>query len=567
MKRAVGFLIGVTSFLLAGSVVLANDIPQPYMEDVTYYLDEETGLVRVEYHDREETAQVEIQAEDVPSKFIPVDAAEGSYRTLDELYSRFPGTRDQNPYGTCWAFSTVALAEFDMIQNHGMSSSVDYSELGLAYYSYWTAEDKLGNFNGDYRYVPADSEKGVANSGNQILAMDTLAAWKGLVSENALPYSNMNSVLNYGLDSSFVTTDQDVVLTDGYAIDIKNNPDAVKNAVKKYGAASINYYSSEDLYHNVNGYTTYYYPYDYPINHAVTIVGWDDNFSTSNFAGYIPSKPGAWLIRNSWTTYTGMSMYSYFWMSYEDQSIEEYAYVMDFVPGSTYDNNYQHDGASSECYFNVDAAANVFTAKNPDGYTSELLSAVMIKHPYAGTARTYKIRIYTGIKDSSDPTSGTLQKRAVTSVTLNNSGIFTVELEEPVPLKPGETFAVVVSSENGPTAFVYENTYDMKYTDSDGIIKPWYSTTAHADDGETFFYSGGQWYDISVSTRNGIVTVSGVGNARIKALTKNTAAKTYTISYDLNGGDNHKANPNRYCSDLGTITLKNPTREGYYFQG
>lgn len=33
-------------------------------------------------------------------------------QTLDDYY---PEVRDQNPYGTCWAFSSMGLAEFDLI--------------------------------------------------------------------------------------------------------------------------------------------------------------------------------------------------------------------------------------------------------------------------------------------------------------------------------------------------------------------------------------------------------------------------------------------------------------------
>ena len=38
----------------------------------------------------------------------------------------------------------------------------------------------------------------------------------------------------------------------------------------------------------------------YQVNHMVSIVGWDDNYSKDNFnSAHKPSKDGAWLIRNS----------------------------------------------------------------------------------------------------------------------------------------------------------------------------------------------------------------------------------------------------------------------------
>ena len=36
-------------------------------------------------------------------------------------------------------------------------------------------------------------------------------------------------------------------------------------------------------------------------NHAVTIGGWDDNYSVNNFmTGNRPQNNGAWLVKNSW---------------------------------------------------------------------------------------------------------------------------------------------------------------------------------------------------------------------------------------------------------------------------
>lgn len=60
---------------------------------------------------------------------------------MNNLYDSYPSTRNQNPYGTCWAFSSIGLAEFDLINdsikgNGTVDSSIDLSELQLAYFTY-----------------------------------------------------------------------------------------------------------------------------------------------------------------------------------------------------------------------------------------------------------------------------------------------------------------------------------------------------------------------------------------------------------------------------------------------
>jgi C1A family cysteine protease len=52
------------------------------------------------------------------------------------------------------------------------------------------------------------------------------------------------------------------------------------------------------------------------INHAVLIVGWDDNYSRNNFID-TPNHDGAWLVKNSWGTYFGDD--GYYWLSYDDE--------------------------------------------------------------------------------------------------------------------------------------------------------------------------------------------------------------------------------------------------------
>ena len=49
-----------------------------------------------------------------------------SYPDDMETYNqRYPNNRNQNPYGTCWTFSSIGLAEFDLINDGNFDKSID----------------------------------------------------------------------------------------------------------------------------------------------------------------------------------------------------------------------------------------------------------------------------------------------------------------------------------------------------------------------------------------------------------------------------------------------------------
>ena len=57
-------------------------------------------------------------------------------------------------------------------------------------------------------------------------------------------------------------------------------------------------------------------------NHAITIVGWDDEYDfTDSSLSVKPNAPGAWLIKNSWSDEYGDN--GYFYISYEDNSLTQ----------------------------------------------------------------------------------------------------------------------------------------------------------------------------------------------------------------------------------------------------
>lgn len=99
-----------------------------------------------------------------------------------------------------------------------------------------------------------------------------------------------------------------------------------------YDAHTARFRLSEEADAKVYIDTTHYAQYTdsvyASVNHAVTIVGWDDNYSADNFpADHRPPADGAWIVRNSWGADYGND--GYFYLSYYDQTIcgpESYEY-------------------------------------------------------------------------------------------------------------------------------------------------------------------------------------------------------------------------------------------------
>lgn len=202
--------------------------------------------------------------------------------SVEDIKSKYPDNRNQNPYGTCWAFSSLGLAEFDLINDGAADKNIDLSELALAYYTYNSVTDPLGGTVGDTaKYYNENSDYSYLNrGGNYQYSSRRLAQWIG-ATENTVPYSKANDTIKQGLSGEFAYSYKDAHLHNVYQINIKENTSGVKEAIMEHGAVGVMYYHSDynmswsrksDCY-------TYYDTARAGGGHAVMIVGWNDNFS------------------------------------------------------------------------------------------------------------------------------------------------------------------------------------------------------------------------------------------------------------------------------------------------
>lgn len=451
-----------------------------------------------------------------------------TYRDLPSSYildkEQYPALRDQGNYGTCWAFAAIGLSEFDLISKNLADKSLNLSELQLAYFTYNSAVDPLGGTLGDQNIYHNDNatNKYLDVGGTYQYAIRRLAQWSGAVKESDVPYTTdfINNVLANGLGDEYAYSKDVAHLENAYVMSLKNNTDDVKAAIIDHGAVGIQYYhNSSAIRFAPNGDYTYYDTATSGYSHNVMIVGYDDTYSKDNFKQSTqPEKDGAWLIRNSW----GDGYMSYFWMSYENASLSDAAWVFEMNnPNGEdyYDNNYQLDGGLFtdtvlQRYVGNDmTCANIFTVQNNAKITSEELKAVSLS--FTKTANVhYTIEIYTDLQ-SDNPYSGVKQEAATTEGTTSYAGYYTIPLNKAVNLKKGSRFAILVT----PDKYALDMDYGYNTTGKDGTGYSWECPVTQYD---------GNSYVINRDAKR--ETKWTLGNFCIKAFTDNNYEEKRDIS-------------------------------------
>ena len=211
--------------------------------------------------------------------------------------------RDQGTANTCWTFATM-----DAIQSV-------WAKMGFQKTSY--SEENLANCHG-FDVLKDDG-------GNSDMAMAYLSRFSGPVYETSDPY--VNNPL--GTCNTLISkSDKEALISE--AIYLPKDVQTIKQMVYRYGGVvtAMSWWQLKvPTYYNPATFSVFMKsPYaGNVVDHAVTIVGWDDSFVVSNSSGDNPSGPGAWIIKNT----TGTAKYDggYFYASYEDCHIGSYATV------------------------------------------------------------------------------------------------------------------------------------------------------------------------------------------------------------------------------------------------
>lgn len=520
--------------------------------------------------------------------------------------------KDQSIYGTCWAFAEINGAESSKLIRGGEES--DYSEEQLAYFFYHRQGDPLGNTDGDKNIYQWDEEDYRDYGGNSIFAAEFLTTWSGVTTEENIPYGETPNI-----DKAY---EAEEVISSYHLIESTIVREA-KYAIYNEGPMSLTYYDDEKFL-SADGMSYYDPVHENDVNHAVSIVGWDDNYSKENFGLHKPQKDGAWIAKNSWGEAFGDK--GYFYISYENKACFD-SITVDYMPRDTYKYNYFYDGAvglEAEELKYGDAIANIYQAKGDGDY--EIIEAVGLTD--YSVDKSFEVSIYSDLTDPTDPYSGVL--RNITYCSTTYEGYETFPLWEGVVVPNGSLYSVVILArsdmapavetdvdygwlraesqreENQSFYFSEKNgwqdmaekdgcfriqamTNDYDYTMNEVPVSdikcnpeqltlksqetyqmkldtaPSYATE---NLGEITWFSSDE--GVATVNANGMVKAVGGGKCTISASVGElygecSVTVPYKITYELNGGKNNSANPTDYYKQ--TVKLKNPTRAGYTFSG
>jgi len=368
--------------------------------------------------------------------------------------------KNQGKDGSCWAFSSIASLESYILGKEG--ESYDFSENNMK-----NLVSK--NYSQGFDLTPDDG-------GNAFISTAYLSRWSGPVNESEDPYTDSSSYSPTGLSVQ-------KHVHEALFLPKKTEPldnEVLKNAIMEYGAVYSTMYWNTGYYQQRN--YAYRYTGNLSVNHAVTIVGWDNSFDRNNFT-QVPPGDGAFIAKNSWGDTWGED--GYFYISYYDTKLgynENAAFTAESQ--NNYDHIYQYDPLgwiiSKEYEGSLVAwGGNVFSSER-----NETLEAIGFYTTDLNTA--YEIYVY------KNPVSGPVNSGqgylVQESGRYSFPGYHTHVLNSAVPIQAGERFSIVIRfinpSASGPLAV------------EEPVIR--YSSKAQANPGESYVSPNGvRWEDIS----------------------------------------------------------------------
>ena len=388
-----------TTYLNLSNNTLNNDIIIENDTDMDYHLIISNSALKIEIINNT------IDVQNLPSRF---DLRDWGWET---------SVKDQSVTSGCWAFTAISTLE----SNIRKATGLEYNASTRNMHRSMSAFSEYGN---------SIHPDGINDTGTPI---DYLVSWIG-----PIPY-DMDPTDNYAKIDGLVWLEESLHIQDVMLIKGKKHnltTDDIKKILIQYGAISTEYsFGPEPPNYNINTYAAYATEPGGG-SHAMTVIGWDDNFSKSNFYR-TPPGDGAWIYKNSYGTDNNFDDEGYIYVSYYDGCIfsDDSSFVVLFENTENYTTNYQTDFGGK---LNLLNSTSDYSYKNTyRAQGNELISAV---GTYLNDENgEYNLEIYV---------NGEL--KLTQSGFAPFYGYHTIKLNQEIPVRAGDNFTAVMKSHSIP---------------------------------------------------------------------------------------------------------------------
>ena len=485
-----------------------------------------------------------------------------------------PPVRQQNPFATCWGFAATAASEISILgsildYDPDAWKTINLSEKQLAYFTHVPLADENNPQNGEGLVTKSKDAVDVYNTGGSLfLAASAYAQGIGPSNEDNEEFGDLfryygkekNTLQRYfnGTYHNFCYSDlddwsipeeyrfaRDYYLKESIMLPspvreyslgpYQYNPEVtrlIKEQLLLKRGVSIGFMADvsrpdQDLSETgvyLNNLTWAHYTWEnMNANHAVTIIGWDDNYPKENFlADHQPPENGAWLVRNSWgsgeeafpncgemnwgiqvqkTDENGDPVFDesgdpvmvgsgYFWLSYYDHSLsnpESFVFWDSFAPEYIDQHDYLPIGeVKCRKYDNPVKMANVFA-----GGHSRVLTEISCITGSLNTEVHYSIYLlcdgFTSPEDGLCVSSGNAR--------FAYGGYHRIQLEDEVFIQSRQAYAIVLEMTDQDGQYLI---YDAIFFSVPGFPT---NPIAVINENESFVFQDGTWEDYRSSSR------------------------------------------------------------------
>ena len=483
---------------------------------------EKTGKVQPSYFDISTKSTVR---RSTYNKLLGNSTETENYYDLSKEISSI-NVKNQKLTNSCWAFSFSNALETTLEKKYN-GYGKQFSGLHMEYVTTKMYNKKLGNagnaymalayclneygpvleedfkFNDYYNEETNSSEKYYLKDEKDVNLEKSVAARVEEATYFASIYKFFEDASILYLNEYYtIETEEDLENAIMSEEEVELNRNLIKKHIKEKGAVTAGAYmdiknengkwiSAGGYYNEDNKSYCCTTTEGFDINHAVTIIGWKDDYKKENFnEDNRPVNDGAYIVLNTWGTEFGND--GYFYIAYDDVFIEQMVVGIDTInkydEDTYYDKLYQYDELGMSHFIQAEGAGSAYSANVFEREVTEETEYLTEVGIYMAT--TEGVEVYVNANDG-DLSKGELVASYKSSNALE-SGYHTIKIE-PIELK-GDKFVVKVKYINDElvTLPIESDLFESGFTETSTI----YDSAISHEKESYISLDGEEWDDL-----------------------------------------------------------------------